>query len=90
MSTQENIDFLYNTRKTQMDSLNAADGPLVFIGEWVNEFGRGGSQEDYQNFGRAQLDVYGSASFGWAYWSLKNVQQHWSLKWNIDNNYLQL
>ncbi|KAI3946230.1 hypothetical protein MKW92_001444 [Papaver armeniacum] len=90
MSTQENIDFLYNTRKTQMDSLNAADGPLLFIGEWVNEFGRGGSQEDYQNFGRAQLDVYGSASFGWAYWSFKNVQQHWSLQWNINNNYLQL
>ncbi|KAI3952437.1 hypothetical protein MKX01_005304, partial [Papaver californicum] len=59
-------------------------------GEWVNEFGKGGSQEDYQNFGRAQLDVYGSASFGWAYWSLKNAKQHWSLKWNIDNNYLQL
>ncbi|KAI3961347.1 hypothetical protein MKX01_007061 [Papaver californicum] len=90
MSTQENIDFLYNKRKTQIDSFTAADGPLVFIGEWVNEFGRGGSQEDYQNFGRAQLDVYGSASFGWAYWSLKNVQQHWSLKWNINNNYLQL
>ncbi|KAI3852305.1 hypothetical protein MKX03_018950 [Papaver bracteatum] len=90
MSPQENIDFLYNTRKTQIDSFNSADGPSVFIGEWVNQFVRGGSQEDYQNFGRAQLDVYGSASFGWAYWSLKNVQQHWSLEWNINNNYLQL
>ncbi|RZC64391.1 hypothetical protein C5167_008080 [Papaver somniferum] len=46
MSTQENIDFLYRNRKSQMDSLNAADGPLLFIGEWVNEFGRRGSTED--------------------------------------------
>ncbi|KAI3883369.1 hypothetical protein MKW92_039615 [Papaver armeniacum] len=90
MSPQENMDFLYNTRKTQMDSLDAADGPLVFIGAWVNEFSRGGSREDYQNLGRAKLDVYGSASFGWAFWSLKNVQQYWSLKWNIDNHYIQL
>ncbi|KAI3860382.1 hypothetical protein MKW92_005927 [Papaver armeniacum] len=90
ISTQENIDFLYRNRKSQMDSLNAADGPLVFIGEWVNEFGRGGSTEDYRNFGRAQLDVYGSASFGWAYWSFKNVNNHWSLKWNINQNYLRL
>ncbi|KAI3879228.1 hypothetical protein MKW98_028795 [Papaver atlanticum] len=90
MSTQENIDFLYRNRKFQMDSLNAADGPLLFIGEWVNEFGRGGSTEDYRNFGRAQLDVYGSASFGWAYWSFKNVNNHWSFQWNINQNYLRL
>ncbi|KAI3854778.1 hypothetical protein MKW98_027968, partial [Papaver atlanticum] len=92
MTAQQHINYLHDTRKTQMNSLNAADGPLVFIGEWVNEFGIGGwSQREYQNFGRAQLDVYGSASFGWAYWSLKNdANNHWSLKWNIDNNYLQL
>ncbi|KAI3849959.1 hypothetical protein MKW98_026873, partial [Papaver atlanticum] len=88
MSPQEKINYLYDTRKTQMNSLNATDGPLLFIGEWVNEFGRSGSQEDYQNFGRAQLDVYGSASFGWAYWSLKNIEEHWDLKWNIDTGYL--
>ncbi|KAI3942663.1 hypothetical protein MKW92_036026 [Papaver armeniacum] len=92
MSLQENINYLYDTRKTQMDSLNAADGPLVFIGEWVNEFGKGmWSQKEYQKYGSAQLDVYGEASFGWAYWSLKNdAANHWSLKWNINNNYLQL
>ncbi|XP_026391099.1 G-type lectin S-receptor-like serine/threonine-protein kinase At1g11410 [Papaver somniferum] len=74
-----------------MNSLNTSDGPLLFIGEWVNHYGKGDhSQREYQDFGRAQLDVYGSASFGWAYWTLKNVQNHWSLKWNIDNNYLQL
>ncbi|KAI3883373.1 hypothetical protein MKW92_039619 [Papaver armeniacum] len=92
-SLRENINFLYETRKTQMDSLNAADGPLLFIGEWVNQFGKDKfwSQREYQKYGSAQLDVYGSASFGWAYWSLKNdADNHWSLKWNIDNNYFQL
>ncbi|MCL7031800.1 hypothetical protein MKW94_015870 [Papaver nudicaule] len=91
ISPQENIEYLYNIRKTEMDSLNAANGPLVFIGEWVNEFGKGGhTQKEYQEYGSAQLDVYGSASFGWSYWSLKNVNDHWSFNWNIDNNYLQL
>ncbi|KAI3949111.1 hypothetical protein MKW92_031847 [Papaver armeniacum] len=92
MSLQENINYLYATRKTQIKSLNVANGPLVFIGEWVNEFGRGKwSQKDYQKYGSAQLDVYGSASFGWAYWSFKNdVANNWSFKWIIDNNYLQL
>ncbi|RZC46933.1 hypothetical protein C5167_039880 [Papaver somniferum] len=91
ISVQENINYLYNTRKTQMNSLNASDGPLLFIGEWVNHFGKGEySQREYQEYGSAQLDVYRLASFGWAYWTLKNVNNHWSLMWNIDNNYLQL
>ncbi|XP_026416298.1 uncharacterized protein LOC113311704 [Papaver somniferum] len=92
MSLQENINYLYGTRKTQMNSLNAAEGPLVFIGEWVNEFGRGKwSQKEYQKYGSAQLDVYGSASFGWAYWTLKNdVVETWSFMWIINNNYFQL
>ncbi|KAI3952435.1 hypothetical protein MKX01_005302 [Papaver californicum] len=92
MSLEENINYLSATRKTQMNSLKAVDGPLVFIGEWVNEFGRQGwSQTEYQEYGRAQLNVYGSASFGWAYWSLKNdVASHWSLMWNINNSYLLL
>ncbi|RZC64382.1 hypothetical protein C5167_008073 [Papaver somniferum] len=93
MSPAENIQFIKESRKAQVDSLNIAnrDGPLVFIGEWVNEWSfRGGSQENYQDFGGAQLDVYGSASFGWAYWSLKNVHDHWDLGWNIKNKILQL
>ncbi|KAI3883368.1 hypothetical protein MKW92_039614 [Papaver armeniacum] len=59
MSPAENIQFIKDSRKAQVDSLNTAnrDGPLVFIGEWVNEWSfRGGSQENYQDFGKAQLD----------------------------------
>lgn len=48
------------------------------------------SKIDYQTFGKAQLDVYGEASFGWAYWSFKNANNAWSLKWNIENEYLLL
>ncbi|MCL7049224.1 hypothetical protein MKW94_008092, partial [Papaver nudicaule] len=92
MSPQDNIDFIYRERKPKIESLNDANGPLVFIGEWVNEWEfKGGSQEDYQKFGRAQLDVYGSASFGWAYWSLKTDNDpRWDLKRSIDSGYLLL
>ncbi|KAI3961349.1 hypothetical protein MKX01_007063 [Papaver californicum] len=91
MSTLENIQFIHKSRQTQVESLNAANGPLVFIGEWVNEWSvANGSQMDYQEFGRAQLNVYDTASFGWAYWTLKNDRNHWDLEWNIKNNYLQL
>ncbi|CAK9171957.1 unnamed protein product [Ilex paraguariensis] len=62
-----------------------------FYWEWVNEWNvMSGSQLDYQDFGRAQLEVYGAASFGWAYWTIKNDRKHWDFEWNIQNNYLQL
>lgn len=39
-------------------------------GEWTNEWEvKGASQDDYQKFGAAQLDVFGQATFGWAFWS---------------------
>lgn len=60
-------------------------------GEWVNEWNvTSGTQKDYQDFGGAQLEVYNAASFGWAYWTLKNDRKHWDFEWNIRNNYLQL
>lgn len=64
---------------------------LFVSGEWVNEWNvTSGSQSEYQDFGRAQLEVYNAASFGWAYWTLKNDRKHWDFEWNIRNNYLQL
>ncbi|XP_074308493.1 putative glucan 1,3-beta-glucosidase A isoform X2 [Silene latifolia] len=78
-------------REAQLQQLNAANGPLVFIGEWVNEWNvTSGSQQDYQKFGKAQLDVYNEASFGWAYWTLKNDRKHWDFEWNIRNQFLEL
>lgn len=90
MSTLDNIQFIYKSRESQVQALNSANGPLVFIGEWVNEWNTTGNQTDYQDFGRAQLDVYNSASFGWTYWTLKNDRKHWDFEWNIQNNFLQL
>ncbi|XP_022740168.1 probable glucan 1,3-beta-glucosidase A isoform X4 [Durio zibethinus] len=91
MSVLDNIQFIYQSREAQLQALNGANGPLVFIGEWVNEWNvTSGSQSDYQAFGRAQLEVYDAASFGWAYWTLKNDRQHWDFEWNIRNGYLQL
>ncbi|XP_020537974.1 probable glucan 1,3-beta-glucosidase A isoform X2 [Jatropha curcas] len=90
MSSADNIQFIYNSRQTQLRALSNANGPLVFIGEWVNEWNvTGGSQIDYQKFGRAQLEVYDAASFGWAYWTIKNDRKHWDFEWNIRNHYLQ-
>lgn len=64
---------------------------MLVSGEWVNEWSvTTASQTDYQDFGRAQLEVYNAASFGWAYWTLKNDRKHWDFEWNIRNNYLQL
>lgn len=91
MSALDNIQFIYKNREQQLQALNRANGPLVFIGEWVNEWNvTMGSQKDYQDFGRAQLEVYNAASFGWSYWTLKNDEKHWDFEWNIRNNYLQL
>jgi len=58
-------------------------------GEWVNEWDvQNASQYEYQKFGRAQLDVYANATFGWSYWTLKNDMIHWDFEWNIQNKYL--
>ncbi|KAL4197536.1 hypothetical protein AMTRI_Chr04g188730 [Amborella trichopoda] len=91
MTVQQNIDFVYNNRSQQLNSITRANGPLTFVGEWVAEWQvQGASQADYQRFAKAQLEVYGRASFGWAYWTLKNVNNHWSLQWMIQNKYIQL
>ena len=63
--------------------------PLYCSGEWVNEWDvQNASQYEYQKFGRAQLDVYANATFGWSYWTLKNDRMHWDFEWNIRNKYL--
>ncbi|KAL1289966.1 hypothetical protein HN51_058333 [Arachis hypogaea] len=91
MSVGDNIQYIYNSREGQLKALNSSNSPLVFIGEWVNEWNvTSGSQKDYQDFGRAQLEVYNAASFGWCYWTIKNDRQHWDFEWNVRSNYLQL
>ncbi|KAK1278091.1 hypothetical protein QJS04_geneDACA019659 [Acorus gramineus] len=91
MSVEANIQYVFKNRETQLQALNSLNGILIYIGEWVNEWNAtNGSQTDYVNFGRAQLDVYDTASFGWTYWTLKNARMHWDFEWNIRNGYLQI
>lgn len=73
-----------------MASLNeTSDGN--FSGEWVAEWEVvGAGEEEYQRLAEAQMEVYGRASFGWAYWTPKNVNKHWSLEWMINNGYIKL
>ncbi|KAK3012080.1 hypothetical protein RJ639_011973 [Escallonia herrerae] len=55
----------------------------TIAGEWTAEWGvKNAGMGDYQRFAKAQIDVYGKATFGWAYWSYKNVNPHWSLRIN--------
>ncbi|XP_062190949.1 probable glucan 1,3-beta-glucosidase A isoform X2 [Phragmites australis] len=89
LNATENIQFIYKNRMPQVQTLNHANGPLVFIGEWVNEWNvTDASQIQYQLFGKAQLEVYGEASFGWSYWTIKCNSVHWDYEWNIRNRYL--
>ncbi|XP_008775201.3 probable glucan 1,3-beta-glucosidase A isoform X2 [Phoenix dactylifera] len=91
MNAMENIQFIYESRVPQLQSLDSANGPLVYIGEWVNEWSvTNASQIQYQMYGSAQLQAYDAASFGWSYWTLKNDRIHWDFEWNIKNKYLLL
>ncbi|KAJ4965576.1 hypothetical protein NE237_017425 [Protea cynaroides] len=91
MTVQQNIDFIYTNRSAQLNNITTSNGPLTFVGEWVAEWEvQDASKEDYQRFAKAQLEVYGQSSFGWAYWTLKNVNNHWSMEWMIQNGYINL
>ncbi|CAA6664432.1 unnamed protein product [Spirodela intermedia] len=64
---------------------------VATTGEWVAEWNvNGATADDYRRFGEAQLKVFSNASFGWAYWTYRNVNNHWSLSWMITNGYISL
>ncbi|KAM7460416.1 hypothetical protein LguiA_006379 [Lonicera macranthoides] len=91
MTVQQNIDFINTNRSSDLNLVTTSNGPLTFVGEWAAEWQvTGATKEDYQKFANAQLKVYGRATFGWAYWTLRNVQNHWSLEWMINNGYIKL
>ncbi|KAH7520633.1 hypothetical protein FEM48_Zijuj08G0165600 [Ziziphus jujuba var. spinosa] len=91
MNAQQNIDYINNDRSSQLGALTTSNGPLVFVGEWTGEWKiNGASKEDYQRFTKAQLETYGHATFGWAYWAYKCQFDHWSLKWMIEKQYVTL
>ncbi|XP_030485345.2 probable glucan 1,3-beta-glucosidase A [Cannabis sativa] len=91
MTPQQNIDYIFTNRTSDLSYVTTSNGPLTFVGEWVAEWQvKGATKEEYQKFGKAQLEVYNEATFGWAYWTLKNINNHWSLEWMINNGYIKL
>jgi hypothetical protein len=62
---------------------------LLNLGEWTNEWAYvGASQSDYQQFGQAQLEVYGEATAGWTYWNYKLERKDY-LNWDFVRSYEQ-
>ncbi|KAI3460008.1 hypothetical protein Pfo_016671 [Paulownia fortunei] len=91
LTVEQNIEYIYNNRSAQLRELTTSNGPLILVGEWVAELLiRNATKEDHQRYGKAQLEVYGRATFGWAYWTLRNVNNYWSLEWMIKNGYIKL
>jgi hypothetical protein len=90
-TVEQNINFVRNNRSSDINTVTKQNVPLTFVGEWVAEwYVDNASKEDYQNFAQAQLDLYGKATFGWSYWTFKNVKNHWSMEWMIKNGYISL
>ncbi|CAN1181580.1 Probable glucan 1,3-beta-glucosidase A [Linum perenne] len=90
-TVQQNVDFVNVNRSAELSYLTTSNGPLIFVGEWVAEWQVANARkEDYKRYGEAQVEVFGRATFGWAYWTLKNVNNHWSLEWMIQNGYIRI
>ncbi|XP_075497576.1 putative glucan 1,3-beta-glucosidase A [Primulina tabacum] len=91
LNVEQNIDYINNQRANSLQQVTQTNGPLSFVGEWTGEWAvQNAGAQDYQRYASAQLNVYGRASFGWAYWSYKCQYNHWSLEWMIQNNYIKL
>ncbi|KAH7290562.1 hypothetical protein KP509_30G053800 [Ceratopteris richardii] len=85
MTVQQNVDYVSVNRHQEITRLNQR-------GEWTNEWAvRGASQEDYQRFGQVQLQMYGQATAGWAYWNYiidDPSNNHWDFKQSYETRYL--
>ncbi|KAL3733225.1 hypothetical protein ACJRO7_022710 [Eucalyptus globulus] len=88
---QDTLPLFYEDWFAQLESLATSNGPLIFVGEWAAEWGlNGATKEENQEYVEAQLEAYGKATFGWAYWTLKCEEDLWSLEWMIKNGYIKL
>ncbi|XP_047954334.1 probable glucan 1,3-beta-glucosidase A [Salvia hispanica] len=91
MNGRQNADYIYKKRSKQLKEVTREGGPLIFVGEWTADlYLNDTKKDDYRRFAKAQLEVYGKATFGWAYWSYKCEEKYWSFKWMVENNYMQL
>ncbi|KAJ0515746.1 putative glucan 1,3-beta-glucosidase [Helianthus annuus] len=91
MTVEQNIEYVRTNRSEELQAITTLIGPLTSVFEWTSEWKvKGATKEEYQRFSKVQLEVYGRASFGWAYWTLKNAEKHWSFEWMIKNGYINL
>ncbi|KAG8091408.1 hypothetical protein GUJ93_ZPchr0012g20680 [Zizania palustris] len=90
-TVEKNINFVKTTRASQLKSLMRANGARVFVGEWTTEWKvENTKDEDRKRFADVQMDIYGQASFGWAYWTYKNHYASWSMKDLIENGIISV
>ncbi|WVZ58593.1 hypothetical protein U9M48_008851 [Paspalum notatum var. saurae] len=91
-TVQQNIDFVRNNRSAELAAITNKNGsPLTFVGEWSVAWGVNTTNAtDYQRFAQVQQDVYGNATFGWAYWTLQNVNAVWNMTYLIKNGVITL
>ncbi|KAL6864833.1 hypothetical protein ACP4OV_015984 [Aristida adscensionis] len=90
-TVQQNIDFIRSNFSDELTAVTTQNGPLTFVGEWVAEWKvPNATKEEYQRYAKAQMEVYGQATFGWSYWTVKNFNNHWDLEWMIKNGYISL
>ncbi|VAI13136.1 unnamed protein product [Triticum turgidum subsp. durum] len=90
-TVQQDIDFIKTNYSSDLSIVTRESGPLTFVGEWVAGWKVPNAvKQEFQMFANAQMDVYWRATFGWAYWTLKNVNNHWSMEWMINNGYISL
>ncbi|GJZ85274.1 probable glucan 1,3-beta-glucosidase A [Tanacetum coccineum] len=74
MTIEEHIKYIQNDHAAELKSITNPNGPLIFVGEWAAIWQvTYPKPEDFQNFAEAQLNVYGEATFGWAFWSQLGV-----------------
>ncbi|KAF8023510.1 hypothetical protein BT93_F0883 [Corymbia citriodora subsp. variegata] len=90
---QDILPSQYRDNITQFDCPATSNEPLIFVGEWVVEWGVNGTTKgEYQKSleAQAQLEAYGRATFGWSYWTLKCAESRYSLEWMVKNGYIKL
>ncbi|KAF7815593.1 putative glucan 1,3-beta-glucosidase A [Senna tora] len=92
LTPREHIDYIkYNRTQQMTDLLYNSGNASIYIGEWsCGWIVEKPSEADLREFAKAQIDVYDRATFGWSFWTWKNVDDNWSLKWLIENGYVNL
>ncbi|KAE8666825.1 putative Pollen-specific protein C13 precursor [Hibiscus syriacus] len=60
LTVQQNIDFVYHNRSSQLNHLTTSNGPLTFVGEWVAELEiNGATKEHYHTGGPVLVGLIG-------------------------------